>query len=76
MFCNIILALSIPVSAIRKILAGSERKEATADVDPGYKLEAWRVGYLEGPAIFCKMHMLVDYLDSFLSKGQPGIMQL
>ena len=54
MFCNIILALSIPVSAIGKILAGTERKEATAGVDPGYKLDACRVGYLELPAILAR----------------------
>ena len=45
----------------------------------GYKLEAWRAGYLEGSAVpmqLEKVTQLVDYLDQALADAQPGIPQL
>ena len=45
----------------------------------GYKLQAWRLGYLEGSAVPIsegKLHQLVDYLDQLLSRQPPTMTRL
>ncbi len=45
----------------------------------GYKLHAWRSGYLEGSAVPInedKVHKLVDYLDSLLAGNSPAMTKL
>ena len=45
----------------------------------GYRLQVWRSGYLEGSAVPIrrgKVHQLVDYLDSLLSKKPPIMTRL